>query len=278
MGSSVLPTAATGGEMPTPAQTAVPRTHSHNDYERPHPLFDALHAGMSGVEADIWLVGDDLRVAHEPAVDWSKKPTLQKLYLDPLRDLHARRAGPGFYADGTPILLLIDIKSHAEKTYARLHDVLAAYAAKSPGLLTTFTRSSAGNWQNKPGAITVVVSGNRPAEAMRKQATRYAGYDGRLADLDGRESADFMPLISDNWNTLFTGEADWSGDVPISEKAAARLKEFVAAAHAQSKKVRLWNLPNDGPTVWDALYDAGVDYINTDHVAELAEHIRKREP
>ena len=34
------------------------RGHSHNDYEQPRPLFDALDAGITDIEVDIFRVGD----------------------------------------------------------------------------------------------------------------------------------------------------------------------------------------------------------------------------
>lgn len=59
--------------------------HSHNDYTRNVPLFDALHAGCTSVEADIWLVGSnkELQVGHNKA-SLSPSRTLESLYLRPL--------------------------------------------------------------------------------------------------------------------------------------------------------------------------------------------------
>ena len=72
-------------------------------------------------------------------------------------------------------VLLIDLKTAAEPTYQRLHDVLAEYR----DLVTSF-----GPDGRKDRAVLVVVSGNRPFELMAAQNVRYAGYDGRLTDLD----------------------------------------------------------------------------------------------
>ena len=32
--------------------------HSHNDYWRREPLYQAIHAGCTGVEADVWLLNE----------------------------------------------------------------------------------------------------------------------------------------------------------------------------------------------------------------------------
>src|SRR3954466_4099080 len=98
-------------QPPKAADPPRPRTHAHNDYEHSHPLFDALHEGFVGVEADVYLVGKELRVAHERAKDWSAVPTFETAYLTPLSELQARRNNGGIYADGTPVLLLVDIKT-----------------------------------------------------------------------------------------------------------------------------------------------------------------------
>src|SRR3954469_24628283 len=81
--------------------------HSHNDYLQPRPLFDALDHHMGSVEADIFLAGNELLVAHQPE---ATKPdrTLRTLYLDPLREL-AKKRGGRIYPD-RPLILLVDFK------------------------------------------------------------------------------------------------------------------------------------------------------------------------
>src|SRR5689334_899956 len=75
--------------------------HAHNDYEHPHPLFDALDHGFCSVEADIYLVERQLLVAHNRS---EVKPgrTLQTLYLDPLRE-RVRRNGRHVYPNGPEV-------------------------------------------------------------------------------------------------------------------------------------------------------------------------------
>jgi hypothetical protein len=36
------------------------RAHAHNDYEHDRPLYDAFAHGFNSVEADVFLVDDDL--------------------------------------------------------------------------------------------------------------------------------------------------------------------------------------------------------------------------
>src|SRR5215467_985996 len=109
-----------GAEDKPAAPRVVPlrRAHAHNDYEHKRPLLDALEQGFCSVEADIWLTDDALLVAHT-VLDLKPERTLQKLYLDPLRE-RAKANGGKVYKDGPAFYLLIDVKTDAKKTYAAL--------------------------------------------------------------------------------------------------------------------------------------------------------------
>lgn len=265
--------------VPTPKNESVPSTHAHNDYEHEYPLFDALHNGFISVEADIWLYPDDneLRVAHDPVVNPGTLPTLNQLYLTPLQNLAQQVNNGGIYADGTPIILLIDIKSEGLSTYSFLNDTLAEYAALSPGLFTTYYKNEFGGYDVTPGAVNVIISGNRPRDYMLSQELRYAAYDGRKSDLGTGVDANFIPLISDNWNNFFSGELAWDGTGTIPNDTKAAIENLVAQVHQEGKILRFWNLPQDTPNVWGPLYDANVDLINTDNLVGLSEYIQARE-
>src|SRR5688500_10240810 len=130
--------------VPEPAERPVPRAHAHNDYQHAHPLFDALHHGFVGVEADVYLVGKALRISHDKVKDWTTVPTLEAAYLTPLSELKTKRKSGGIYPDGTRLLFMIDIKSPAAPTYERVHEVLGKYEAANPGLFTVYTKSAGG--------------------------------------------------------------------------------------------------------------------------------------
>lgn len=71
----------TRGILPIPC-------HSHNDYWRRVPLFDAIYAGCTSVEADVWLFDrdDELYVGHNTA-SLTPDRTLARLYVNPLMEL-----------------------------------------------------------------------------------------------------------------------------------------------------------------------------------------------
>ena len=186
-------------EAPKPAPVVVGQplagTHAHNDYEHDRPLFDALEHGFTSVEADVWLVDGELRVAHDLA-DAKQGVTLESLYLDPLEDLVRSQPGHSVYPKWNGSLqLLIDIKSEGEATYAAVEQELTEHR----DIMSRYTHGNV-----KTGPVTAVISGNRPLATMQAQTQRFSFYDGRSTDLASGLPAALMPLVSDNWTKLFT--------------------------------------------------------------------------
>ncbi|MFI9172632.1 phosphatidylinositol-specific phospholipase C/glycerophosphodiester phosphodiesterase family protein [Streptomyces lincolnensis] len=236
------------------------RAHAHNDYEHPRPLLDALDHRFGSVEADIYLVGDQLLVAHDPE-DLDPSRTLESLYLDPLAARVRAHHGSVYRGHRRPLQLLIDIKTEGSSTYLELDRHLKRYKH----LFTTYAHGRV-----RPGPVTAVISGDRAARApMEAQTVRRAFYDGRLADLGGPAPASFIPLISDNWTLNFT----WAGVGAFPDAERQKLRGIVRAAHARGQRVRLWATPDvAGPArdaVWTELLAADVDHINTDDLAGL---------
>jgi hypothetical protein len=248
----VFPVSGSGIDPPE-ALTPLPGAHAHNDYQHPRPLLDALDHGFCSVEADVFLTKDTLLVGHT-WFDLHKERTLEKLYLDPLRE-RVKANGGRVYKGGPRVWLLVDVKTEAKSTYQLLDKVLARY-----GDMLSTVRD--GKWEEK--AITVVVSGNRARADIAGQKVRYAGIDGRPADLDSTEPAHLMPWISESWTTMFR----WRGEGPMPEKERTQLKEFVKKAHQHDRKVRFWATP-EKEAVWRELRAAGVDLLNTDKLDAL---------
>lgn len=238
--------------------------HAHNDYLHDPPLLAALEHGFASVEADVFLVGEKLCVAHDPN-KVSPERTLQSLYLDPLRQRVKANEGR-VYRGGSRFLLFVDLKSAAEPIYLKLHETLAEYR----DMLTTF-----GLQGRKDGAVLVVVSGNRPLELMRSQPIRYAGYDGRLTDLDSDAPADLIPVISDQWSRHFV----WRGEGPMPSQERQKLSDIVQKAHTRARLVRFWATPDmrsaAREAVWQELLSAGVDLLNSDDLKGLQEFLLK---
>lgn len=253
---------ARAGEVPAPRPvTPLLRAHAHNDYEHPRPLRDALEHGFCSVEADIHLVDGELLVAHNRA---QVRPgrTLEALYLEPLRERAAAHGGR-VYPGGPTFWLLVDFKSEGPATWRVLRAVLERHRP----WLTEFGPDSA-----RTNAVTVVLSGNVPRDLLAAEPRRLAAVDGRLEDLDTRPSPGLVPWVSERWGRVFT----WRGAGPMPEAERAKLRDWVARAHAQGRRVRFWGAPDFEPA-WRAQLDAGVNLINTDRLAALADFLRLAE-
>lgn len=227
-------------------------THSHNDYEQKRPLAEALEQGFRSVEADIHLVDNRLLVAHD-LVDAQPEKTLDRLYFEPLwRIFQAKgRIHPG----ETDLILLIDFKSNAETTYAALQSDLSRYEA----MLTRLREGKV-----IQGAVTVVISGNRPRALMERQANRLCFLDGRPEDLGKSTPNSLIPLVSSNWKSHFK----WDGSGAMPETERDLLADIVQMAGKEGKLLRFWATP-DVEAAWGELGRAGVGLINTDHLAKM---------
>ena len=268
-------TVGPGGPQPTGPDTSLkgtrtgqpPEGHAHNDYENGDPLADALDAGLSSVEADVWAVDGALMVAHtRDEVDPSR--TLTSLYLEPLVQ---HFAGERWRSPAPRLQLLIDIKSAPSTTLPLLRAQLREYAR----LVTRYRGCTA-----TPGPVSVVVSGEgvRPRAPARERVS-YFGYDmqpQRTQDTELREA--ITPLVSAQWDLYFT----WDGHGTMPRGERARLERMVRAAHVAGSAIRFYGTPDDRgdarDAVWRVLVAAGVDYIGTDDLVGFAAFTRAPTP
>lgn len=243
-----------GGCTSRPWFDPVPRGHAHNDYLHARPLLDALRAGFASVEVDVFLRDGELLVGHD---EWMlrRDRTLRRLYLDRLRE-RVQQNGGSVHGDGLPFLLLVDIKRDGESVLRALDEVLPEYAP----MLTRFLGD-----QIEPGAVTIVLSGDRPRAAVAARPTRYVAIDGRIQDLDDGTNVALVPLVSEAWSRHF--EWDAVDEMPQPERAA--LCALVMRARKQGCMLRFWGAP-DRPLAWAALRELGVTWINTDRLRDYA--------
>lgn len=233
-----------------PESPYLSRAHSHNNYEQRNPLFTALGSGFASIEVDVVLLDGELYVAHGiDEVD--EGVTLRSAYLDPLRNI-VRNTGTVHDAEQPPLQFLVDVKTDGDATYAVVHDVLGEYAE----MLTTWDAGG-----RTPGAVSVVISGNRPAlRRLEAEGTRYVALDGRLLDDRAGVSPDVMPLVSADWDSL---------GPPEREARLRRAERIIDQMHAEGRKVRFWATPDD-EELWGALVALGVDYVGVDQLERLS--------
>lgn len=232
------------------------RAHAHNDYWHKRPLLDALEQGFPSVEADVFLVAGKFLVGHDTK-DLKPEKTLEKLYLDPLAE-RVKLNGGHVYPGGGRFILLVEFKSEGEEAYLALRKLLPKYKS----MLTEYNGSVEGR------AVTIILTGRRPAKTIASQKQRYDFIDGELSDLDGSLGAEAIPLISDDFEATF----GWDGKGEMPTEKVSLLRSYVQKAHEQGRLIRFWGAP-DTLKVWKTLYENGVDLVNTDRLPVLRKYL-----
>jgi hypothetical protein len=240
--------------MAIAAQTTVlPNAYSHNDYRRKRPLVDALNNGFRYVEADIYLRKGELIVAHIlPCL--KKNRTLEALYLKPLLE-YVQCNDQQQELNNCPLTLMIDIKSDAGKTYGALLVLLEKYKSILSGY---------DNGHTTLRNITIVITGHKPYDLIKNTDSGYVFLDDNLRKVAPCTSPDLYPIASCKYSHLLK----WKGKGKIPEREMQRLEYYVAEAHKNGSKVRLWASP-ENKVVWSELLKCNVDLINTNHLSSL---------
>ena len=232
---------------------------AHNDYRHKHPLFDALDNGFTNIEADVFLEDTTLVVAHFCPV-FRHGLNLEKLYLKPLYNRVLQNNGQVYAGSHHPVILMIDIKTKANRTYKALEKLLDRYRP----MLTHYE-----DGKIVEGAVTVVISGHKPFRLLERESDRLAFIDDDLRKV-ARDTTirNVFTMSSCKYSRLFT----WKGKGPMPFFERQRLCAFVTVAHSMGSKVRLWASPENA-IVWNELLKCGVDLINTDHLSDLRSYL-----
>jgi alkaline phosphatase len=223
--------------------------HSHNDYLQQKPFWVAYGQHCGSIEADVFLRGDQLMVAHDSA-DIRSERTLAALYVRPI--VEQCRANPSLCSG---LQLLIDLKTAALPTLEVLVRELSGY----PDVFGSTAR------------VQVVVSGNMPPAEALDDYPAWLCFDGRFNLVYPEKVLERIPLFSTSFNAF----SSWKGNGPVPMCDLERMKVFIATAHAKRKKVRFWGVP-DVPEAWELLMKLEADWIGTDQPEALVQFLEKK--
>lgn len=254
--------------------------HSHNDYLRRVPLYQALEAGCISVEADIWLqknerFAKDLYVGHTIEA-LELKATLQKLYIDPLigilehqnahssTNISKNTQHPSGVFDRsleTSLVLLLDFKTDAKETWTVVQEQLEPLRQR--GMLTSWDGTTKTITQRP---ITVVGTGNTPFEMIIANSTyRDIFFDAPLDQLNSTYSPENSYYASVSFQEgvgKFLFRPSWS--------QTRRVKSQIAAASRYGLKARYWDTPSwpiaRRNRIWNLLVENGIGVLNVDDV------------
>lgn len=252
--------------------------HSHNDYWRKQPLYSALAAGCTGVEADVWPIGDSLHVGHTRR-ELTPDKTLYTMYIEPLERILTERnfeqsngMARGVFSINPEqtLVLLIDVKSHPEATWQLLLEELEPLREK--GWLSRVVDGAF-----VPGPITVVGTGDSSLKLVESNPFRDVFLDAPLAELD---EGKYSPVNSYYASVSFKKSIGRFGRHGLKPHQLQKLRKQIAAAHERGLKARYWGTP-DWPLharngLWDVFIDEGVDFLNIDDLAAAREVFESR--
>lgn len=224
--------------------------HSHNDYASSLPFYGAYSNEVGVIEADVFLVNNELFVAHT-ATEITQHNTLKSLYLEPLAAKLKNLEGKA-YPSNKPLILMIDVKSDAAST-------LKAIVQQ----LKTFPEISS----NKN--IKVVISGNRPLPSQWSTYPEFIYFDGRLTENYSPEELSRVEMISADLKELTI----WNGKGVLTQADLQKMQSVIKKVHDQHKKIRFW-ATQDNINTWMTLMNLKVDFIGTDTVSTLTEFIK----
>ncbi len=233
---------------------ALPAFHSHNDYERKRPLWDALEAGVRSVEADVWGFWDGLFVRHWPF--FGKSGPFESWYFWPMFEFKERE--PSLTWD----YLWIDIKGPEDRLrqqlLLKLNSSLSKAKAgqKPPEIILSgrgrVKRDIASEWVKRDPSHTFPVW--------------HDAHDWKADDLPWGGEADPWLWYSLNWPERYT----WRGQGCLPAAEWKRWQTEVAQIHLKKRKVRYFHVPQTQEWV-RAAHQIGVDLIDLDDLALATE-------
>lgn len=274
--------------------------HSHNDYWRKVPLFSAIHAGCTGVEADVWLFDDELYVGHDTA-SLTRNRTFTALYVDPLVDILTRNNPHTPFYNGSrngvfdvdpdqTLVLMVDIKTDGHETFPFVMRQLEPLRKRD---WLTYVEGTEIHFR----PITVVGTGNTPFDLILQNPDhREIFFDAPLdemyepSELESASSASLSDLSSLSANssssmprkgwTTYNATNSYYTSTPfgqsigkvwrgrLTHQQLEKIRGHIRGAHRRSLKVRYWDLPawpiGIRNYVWDVLVREGIDMLNVD--------------
>jgi hypothetical protein len=263
--------------------------HSHNDYWRRIPLFEALGSGCISVEADVYLRNSDLLVGHTSA-SLRDDSTLRSMYLEPLqRMLEMQNADVtdgmwrGIYdqAPQQTVVLLIDHKTAGTETFAELD--IQLQPLRDLNYLTYWNGTD-----RVERALTIVASGNAPFESVTAlNAThREIFWDAkldRLISIDDNFDAE-TPIYAYNRSNSYFASTEfklarlsvWRNEslpLPSTPSAKDLASSQIEQAKARGLIARYWDTPSNPPNlreiVWRVLVKSKVGILNMDDLGAV---------
>ena len=220
--------------------------HSHNDYNRTAPFWEAYSQHCRSIEADVYWHEGDLLVGHDRK-DLKPENSFLRMYVDPI--VRTFRANGGKMWAGSPdrLLLMVELKSATEPTLTEVIKLLEQF----PDVFCS------------PDGVQIAITGNTPAKEHFCDYPAWIGYDGDIRETYSPEQMERVALVSNSFR-MFAKK--WNGKGRMIDSELDAVNAAIAKVHSWGKPIRFWEAP-EGTTAYFTFWKLGVDIINTDKPA-----------
>lgn len=265
--------------------------HSHNDYTRRIPLFEALASACISVEADVHLVGGDLLVGHS-SKGLRTKSSLRTMYLEPLQRMIESQNSHAPAQDGSwrgifnqdpqqTVVLLVDQKTSGQASFQELHSQLQSLRE-----LDHLTYWNGTDKVIRP--LTIVATGKTPFDSViaLDDSRRDIFWDAHLEALSSAlddfttEPPTFRYNQSNSYyastpfrNAVVSRRMDIEESLVLSPRAKDLTATQAEQAAARGLLTRYWDTPTSPPnlrdSIWRWLVSADTGLINMDDMGAV---------
>ena len=222
--------------------------HSHNDYNRTVPFWEAYSQHCASIEADVFLQDGEILVAHNRK-DVTAERSLRKMYIEPIVKTFRENGGRMWKGSDDRLQLVVDLK-----TGESLPGVIAL-AEEYPDVFTT------------ENGVKIVITGDEPAPEDFGKWPSWLWFDGDFKD--GKlnytpEQLKRIAMISTDFRKF---ARNWNGKGRMINSELEAVTKAIETAHEAGKPIRFWDAP-EGTTAYFTLHKLGVDFFNTDYPAQ----------
>ena len=220
--------------------------HSHNDYNRTAPFWEAYSQHCRSIEADVHWHEGQLLVGHD-VEDLKPENTFLRMYVDPI--VRTFRANGGKMWAGSPdrLMLMVELKSATEPELTEVIKLLEQF----PDVFCS------------PEGVQIAITGNTPAKEHFCDYPAWVGYDGDVRETYTWAQLERVALVSNSFR-MFAKK--WNGKGRMIDPELEAVKAAIEKVHSWGKPIRFWEAP-EGTTAYFTFWKMGVDIINTDKPA-----------
>ena len=220
--------------------------HSHNDYNRTAPFWEAYSQHCQSIEADVFLHNGELLVGHE-VEDLKPENSFLRLYVDPIVRTFRANGGKMWAGSQDRLMLLVELKSATEPTLTEVIEQLEEF----PDVFCS------------PEGVKVAITGNTPSKDHFRDYPEWVGFDGDIRETYTWAQLERVALVSNSFR-MFAKK--WNGKGRMIDPELNAVKDAIAKVHSWGKPIRFWEAP-EGTTAYFTFWKLGVDIINTDKPA-----------